>query len=219
MLHIEEYRRTLSSGANSESDGDDLNEILELRTNPQARPDATSWVPNADALTRSPDPVEIALAPSPGPAYNAFHSPMRHYAPGNDEICRKVKVITASFPGQASSIGSPCEIITGKCKSNRHIPLLVQSSGNRISSCHIPFQTQHNTTTNLEWLRGDLTSQICRVADFATESLNYQVSTFHPGTLLVASQSLTNANSPRLSRLPPVCRLCLGLVRRALRRK
>lgn len=219
-MPLEEYRRTpSSSSANSESDGDDLNEILELCTNPQARPDATLWVPSADTLTRSPDPVEIALAPSPGPAYNTFYSPMRHYTQGHDEICRKVKAITASFPGQASSIGSPCEIITGKSKSNRHIPLLVQSSGNRISSRHILFQTQYNTTTNLEWFRGDLKSQICTVADFITDSLNYQVSTFHPGTVLVASQSLMNINSPRLSRLPPFCSLCLGLVRRALHRK
>jgi hypothetical protein len=202
-LPIEEYRCTPSSfGANSESDGDDLNELLELCTSYQARPDATSWTPSADTFTRSADPVEIPLAPSPGPAYNAFHSPMRHYN-SHDEICPKVKAITASFPGQASSIGSPCGIITGKSKSKQPIPL-IQSSEHRISSCHVSFQTQHNTTKNLEWFRGELTSDICGVADFITDSLNHQISIFHPGTLLVASQLLTNINSPRLSRLPPI---------------
>ncbi|KAH7305088.1 hypothetical protein BKA65DRAFT_521097 [Rhexocercosporidium sp. MPI-PUGE-AT-0058] len=180
-----EYRCTPapSASAHSESDVDDLNEILELRTNLQARPDAALWVPSADTLSRSPDPVQIALAPSPGPAYNAFYSPMRHYI-RHDEIYRGVKAITASFPGQASSTGSPSEIIKRKSKSNRHKPLLVQSSVNRISSRHIPFQTQYNTTTNLEWFRGDPTSQICREADFIIDSLNYQVSIFHPGFLV-----------------------------------
>jgi hypothetical protein len=202
-LPVEEYRRTPSSSANSESDGDYFNEILELCTNPQARPDATLWAPSADTLTRPPDPVEIALAPSPGLAYNTFHSPMRHYTQGHDEICRKVKATPASFLGQASSIGSPYEIITGKSKANQHIPLLVQSSGNRIVSRHIVFQTQHNTTASLEWLQGDPKSQICTVADLITDSLNYQVSIFHPGTVLVASESFMNINFSRLSRLSP----------------
>jgi hypothetical protein len=196
-LPIEEYRRPLaSSSAHSESDGDDLNEILDLCTNPQVRHDADSWLPNTDALTRSLDPVEIALAPPPGPAYNTFHSPLREDAREYDEIC-----------------------LIGKSKPNRHIPLLVQSSGNRISLRHILFQTQYNTNTNLEWFRGDLKFPTHRVADFITDYLNFQVSLFHPGTQLVMSQSLANTNSPRLSRLPPLCSLYLGFIRRALHHK
>jgi hypothetical protein len=215
-LPIEEYRRPLASSSphsENDGDGDDLNEILNPRTNPQVRHDADSWVPSTDALTRSLDPVEIALAPSPGPAYNTFYSPMRDLTRENDEICLKVKPITASFPGQTSSIGSLSGVIVG------HIPLLVQSSGSRISSRHIPSQTQYNTTTNLEWFRGDLKFLTRRVVDFITDSLNSQVSLFHPRTQLVTSQSLANTNSPRLSRLPPLCSLYLGLIRRALHGK
>jgi len=61
------------------SDGDKVNKILDVHTNPQSRPDAMPWAPSIDTLARSFDPVEIALALAPGLVYDAFYSPVRQY--------------------------------------------------------------------------------------------------------------------------------------------
>jgi hypothetical protein len=156
---------------NSDSDSDsDCNEILEIHRNPQARPDAASWVPNTDAL---PDPVEVAQAPSPGPIYNAYHSPMKQYTRDFDDICNEGEPITARFRAQSLSIRCSRGIVTGEPRSNRDASLISQFSGNQMRSHHVPPRDQQDTVFDLKWFRG---------VDSKSNSLITKISLFHPGT-------------------------------------
>lgn len=168
----EAFRRTLfSSGTNSDCVSD-LSEIPELLRNPQARPDAASWVPNTDAL---PDPVEVAQAPSPGPTYNAYHSPMRQYTRGSGELHNEGKGITARSRMQSPSIRYSCKIVTENPHSDRDVSLISQFSGNPMRSHHVRSRDQENTDIDLKLFRG---------IDSISNSLITKVSLFHPGFLV-----------------------------------
>ena len=163
---LEELRRPLfPSTTNSENIGD-LDQILEHR-NPQARPDAASWVPNTDII---PDPVEVVQAPSPGPTYNAYYSRIKQYNREPDEVCNEEKAINGRFREQSPSIGGSRRIVRGKPKSYQDTPL---NSGNRMRSYHTLSRDKQNTLIDPEWVRG---------VDSMSDSLITKVSLFHPCT-------------------------------------
>lgn len=175
----------MSSDTNidSDDDDDDLNiETLGLHTNSQASPDAASWVPSIDIVTRCFDPVGIALAPPAGPAYDALHSPTRKYVRVPDEFVQQREGNTARFQRQFTPSGSRRGSVA---KSNWDVLLLAQTSENGKLNRHPPSQNQYNIGRNLECFPAIPKSQICRPVYSISDSLLTQVSTFYPCTQLL----------------------------------
>lgn len=138
------------------------------------------WTPDAEDA-RWPNSDELALAPSPGPAYGEYHSSIRNYTRRHHKIRRELRTILGSCKAQPITFGVCDETVIGTPNYQQGIS---PSSFTQCPSAYIETrgkQSQGCHDKHVEQFSGTLQQpKISRPVDCVTYSLETLVSIFHP---------------------------------------
>lgn len=168
---------------NDENDAgihENLSAMLYEHTKLQARADAIPWMPGAEDA-RLPNSNELALAPSPGPAYGEYYLSIRNYTRRYHKIQRERRTILGSCRAQPTTFGSSDETVIGTNECQRGIS---PTACTQCSSAYIEArgkQSQDRHDKHVERFLGNIQQpKISRSVDCVTYSVETLVSIFHP---------------------------------------
>ncbi|KAF4625216.1 hypothetical protein G7Y89_g12953 [Cudoniella acicularis] len=184
----EEYRdKPFFCDVNDENDADiceTLSETLYEHTKLQARANAIPWTPDTEN-SQWPNSDELALAPSPGPAYCEYYLSIQNYIRRYHKIRRERRTILGSCKAQPTTFG-PCDetvIGTPGCQQGISPSAFTQCSsayietqGKQSEGCHDKHVERFSDTLQQP--------KISRPVDCVTYSLETLVSIFHPSFLV-----------------------------------
>ena len=174
--------------ANYESDADfrkALNETLYEQTNLQARFDTIPWKLAEDSTWLNSD--ELALAPSPGPAYAKYYSTIGKYTRRHKQIQRNQRTILRGCKAQPTPCESHVEsaVETPECEQANSPNVLTQCSSAYIESRDKQCLGGHDNY--IKRFPGTLPEpKILRPVPYVSYSVETLVSIFHPCKEIIA---------------------------------